>query len=131
MGKHEDGEGRARSRRRERQPAGIRSLRIEELFREEIRSLLEGELTDPRLDGVRVARVELSPDGARARIWYTIMSPEHGADSVDDALARASGYIRSRLCDALAFKRMPELSFRRAPGALAASELAATELEEG
>ena len=132
MTKHEDGEGRARPRRRERQPAGIRSLRIEELFREEIRSLLDGELADPRLDEVQVTRVEMSPDGARARIWYTTMNPEQASDSVDSAFARASGYIRSRLCDALALKRMPELSFRRDPAAaLAAYELADIDSDEG
>jgi ribosome-binding factor A len=121
MGKHEDGEGRSRSKRRERQPAGIRSLRIEELFRQEIRSLLDGELADPRLDGVQVTRVELSPDGARACVWYTTMNSDHSCDSIDSAFARASGYIRSRLCDALSLKRTPELGFRRDPAALAGS----------
>jgi ribosome-binding factor A len=98
--------------------AGFRSLRLEELFREEMNSLLDGEVNDPRLDGVHVTRVELSRDGSRARIWFTKKNAGEGAPSVDEtreAFDRAQGFFRSRLCDALSLKRMPELRFRHDP----------------
>jgi len=54
---------RHRMQRRGTDPgAGIRALRLEQLFREELSSILDGELSDQRFDGVRVTLVELSRD---------------------------------------------------------------------
>ena len=112
---------RHRKQRRSTDPgAGIRALRLEQLFREELNSIFDGELNDQRLDGVRVTLVELSRDGSRARIWYaTIPNMEQAyPHAVQMALERAAGFFRTRLCEALPVKRSPELSFRHDPAAL-------------
>jgi ribosome-binding factor A len=108
--------------------AGIRGLRIEELFREELNSLLDSEIQDPDLVGTRVTAVELSRDGSRARIWFALVS---GAGALDvrnalAAFARAAGFLRSRVCETLVLKRMPELRFRYDPTALVDPEPAET-----
>jgi ribosome-binding factor A len=111
-----------KSRRGVDPSAGIRALRLEQLFREELNSILDGELGDERFDGVRVTVVELSRDGSRARVWYSMTSPNQAAraSGVEAAFTRAAPYIRGRLCDALPLKRSPELSFRHDPAALSA-----------
>jgi ribosome-binding factor A len=109
----------ASSRERSARDAGLRGLRVEELFREELNSILNSEIQDPRLDGIRVTAVELSRDGSRARIWFAFSSDE-GPLGVRNALAafeRATGFLRSRLCETLVLKRMPELRFRHDPTA--------------
>jgi ribosome-binding factor A len=102
--------------------AGIRALRLEQLFREELNSILDGELGDQRFDGVRITHVELSRDGSRARIWYSMTSTFDNSSpgATHAAFAHAAGYFRTRLCDALPLKRAPELSFRHDPAALGA-----------
>jgi ribosome-binding factor A len=115
------GNRRDRKTRRGADPnAGIRALRLEQLFREELNSILDGELGDQRFDGVRITLVELAGDGSRARIWYTMTDTDDPARAraTDAAFARASAYFRTRLCDALPLKRFPELSFRHDPAAL-------------
>jgi ribosome-binding factor A len=99
--------------------AGIRALRLEQLFREELNSIFDGELGDPRFEGVRVTFVELSRDGSRARVWYSLphATEQTRALSTHAALLHASTYFRTRLCDALPLKRSPELSFRHDPAA--------------
>jgi len=124
MGKHR----RARDGARE---AGIRGQRIEELFREELNSIIDCEVTDPRLEGTRVSFVELSQDGSRARVWFSLPRSaaemnEHRLAEVSAALTRAAGFFRGLLCDALPLKRMPELSFRFDP----ATAVEIGELEE-
>ena len=111
-----------KSRRGVDPSAGIRALRLEQLFREELNSILDGELGDERFDGVRVTVVELSRDGSRARIWYSMTPPniQTRARAVEGAFTRASPYFRARLCDALPLKRSPELSFRHDPAAFSA-----------
>jgi len=95
--------------------AGLRSQRLEELFREELNSVLDVEVSDPALDGVRVTRVELSGDGSRARAWFAVDALD--AEPASAALERAGRFLRSRLCDALPVKRIPDLTFRQDPAA--------------
>jgi len=111
-----------RTRRGSDPSAGIRALRLEQLFREELNSILDGELGDDRFDGVRITLVELSRDGSRARIWYAMTTTADDARlrATEAAFARASTYFRTRLSDALPLKRSPELSFRHDPAALSA-----------
>jgi len=122
MGKYRtsrDGEGRG---------AGVRHPRLEELFREELNSILDFEITDPRLEGTRISMVELSRDGSRARVWVAWHAEANAyASSAQSALVlelafeRAAGFFRRRLCEALPLKRMPDLSFRLDPAASAQS----------
>jgi ribosome-binding factor A len=112
--------GKLRNARRGTDPgAGLRVLRLEQLLREELNPILDGELADARFDGVRVTHVELSRDASRARIWYC-MSTSHDATRITQtelAFARAARFMRVRLCDALSLKRTPELTFRYDPAA--------------
>lgn len=122
MGKHRH------ARESSRRDAGIRGLRIEELFREELNSIIDCEVTDPRLEGTRISFVELSSDGSRARVWFSftrsdLENQERRRAEVEAAFTRASGFFRGLLCDALPLKRMPDLSFRFDPvAALETSE---------
>lgn len=113
--------GKLRKARRGTDPgAGLRALRLEQLLREELNSILDGELGDQRFQGVRVTLVELSRDGSRARIWYS-MTSIHDAERIartERAFNRAAPFVRARLCEALPLKRMPELTFRHDPAAL-------------
>jgi len=116
MGKHRtsrDGEGRG---------AGVRHPRLEELFREELNSILDFETTDPRLEGTRISYVELSRDGSRARVWVSLQAESirvARAVELQAAFECAAGFFRGRLCEALPLKRMPDLSFRLDPAASA------------
>jgi ribosome-binding factor A len=122
MGKHRT------SRSGEVRAAGVRHPRLEELFREELNSILDFEITDPRLDGTRISMVELSRDGSRARVWVSFhadtianASCAQSALVLELAFERAAGFFRRRLCEALPLKRMPDLSFRVDPAPSAES----------
>ena len=99
---------------------GFRGQRLEELFREELNSILDSEISDPRLEGTRVTSVELSRDGSRARMWFAMTNDDDGTsiDETQAAFERASGFLRTRLCEALPLKRIPELRFRHDPAAV-------------
>lgn len=129
MGKHRT------SRSDEARGAGVRHPRLEELFREELNSILDFEITDPRLEGTRISMVELSRDGSRARVWVSWdveanananASAAQSALVLELAFERAAGFFRRRLCEALPLKRTPDLTFRLD---LAAAARALNELE--
>lgn len=107
--KHE--QKRNRTQAPEREGGGARTVRLQELIREELNFLLRGEVRDPRLDGVEITMVELSGDCSRARAWFTAEN-EHEAL---DALEGAAGFLRDDLAGSLGLKRTPDLRFRRDP----------------
>ena len=114
----------AKSERRPREgfsrdTTGFRGRRLEELFREELNSVLDFEINDPRLADIRITSVELSRDGARARVFFHSRRELAPLETVH-AFERATGFLRRRLCDALPLKRTPELRF--VPDAMALVE---------
>ena len=107
MGKRREQERRSRNRSAE-VGEGFRTVRLQELIREEVNLMFENEIRDARLDGVFITFVELAADGSCARLWY---SAPDGRDR-DSVLDRAGGFVRTRLAEALGLKRTPELRFR-------------------
>ncbi len=94
-------------------PLPARHLRVQSALFQEVARLFRGELSDPVLEGVAVTSLELTPDGRNARIGFTL-PPEAALDGprpVEDALARASGFIRAQLAQGLDLKRVPHLRF--------------------
>ena len=90
---------------------GTRTVRLQELIREEVNLILRNEVRDPRLDSVVITMVELAGDGSCARLWFT-------ADGDDDrraACEHIAGFLRTQLAESLGLKRTPDLRFRRDP----------------
>ena len=103
------------NKRRDREAGhGARTVRLQELIREELNFLLRGEARDPRLDGVEITMVELSGDGSRARAWFTSKGDRDEGATLE-ALDGAAGFLRDDLAESLGLKRTPDLRFRRDP----------------
>ncbi|HVZ70822.1 MAG TPA: 30S ribosome-binding factor RbfA [Polyangia bacterium] len=92
---------------------GARTVRLQQLIREELNFALKGEARDARLADVEVTMVELSGDGSRARVWFT--TPPENEDDAMRALDGAAGFLRDDLAESLGLKRTPDLRFRRDP----------------
>ena len=111
MGKWNKKNRRERVRDNEQRGDSGRSVRLQDLMRDELNFLLRSEIRDPRLDGVTVTMVELTGDGSCARIWFSAATDD---DQVA-AFERAAGFLRSQLAQSLGGKKTPELRFRRDP----------------
>jgi ribosome-binding factor A len=99
-----------RSRSHEREIGdGTRTVRLQELIREEVNLILRNEVRDPRLDGVVITMVELAGDSSCARLWFTAETDKR------QALEHVAGFLRTELAENLGLKRTPELRFRRDP----------------
>ncbi len=85
--------------------------RLGEALREEIETILEGELGDPRVGLVNVSEVHLAPDSRSARVMVVVQGDEAAAESTMVGLAAATGYVRRELAERLHLRRPPELIF--------------------
>jgi ribosome-binding factor A len=97
-------------RRTAEQLVSIRTQRLEELIREELNFLFDTEVTDPCLEGTHVTRVMLTPDGAKANVFFARDELSSSGDE-HRLLNRVIGFLRYRLGQALDLKRTPELRF--------------------
>ncbi len=82
-----------------------RAQRISEALREELAEIIEYELADPRLGGVTVTRVDVTPDLKHAHV-----SVSPGEQAIE-ALEHARHYLRRELSSRLRLYRVPELHF--------------------
>jgi len=100
---------------RDRQrPEPFRHERVERAILDELRSLLQGEVSDPALGGAWIVDVRLAPDGKNARASYAVRSTGDEADVArvtKEAFSRAAGFLRARIAGSLNLKRTPQLSF--------------------
>jgi ribosome-binding factor A len=85
--------------------------RLGEALREEIETILEGELGDPRIGLANVSEVHLAPDSRSARVMVVVEGNESEANATMEGLQAASGYIRRELAERLHMRRPPELIF--------------------
>ncbi|HVI06938.1 MAG TPA: 30S ribosome-binding factor RbfA [Candidatus Binatia bacterium] len=86
--------------------------RLGEALREEIETLVEGELRDPRIGLVGVTGVHLSEDGRSAQVLVDVDGDDREADRCLEGLEAARDYIRHELASRLQLRRSPELIFR-------------------
>lgn len=86
--------------------------RVGEALREEIETLVEGELADPRIGLVSVTAVHVADDGRSAEVWVNVEGDDTDADQSIEGLEAAREYIRHELIERLHLRRAPELFFR-------------------
>ncbi|HUH62326.1 MAG TPA: 30S ribosome-binding factor RbfA [Terracidiphilus sp.] len=89
--------------------------RVAETLRLEIGTMIEGELSDPRIGNGYVSEVSLNAGGKSARVYVAVDAPEDDIDKAEaDTIAgleAAKGYIRHELKERMGVRHVPELIF--------------------
>jgi ribosome-binding factor A len=86
--------------------------RLSQAIREEIETILEGELADPRIGLASVSQVLMAQDARSARIMVTVAGDEAEAERTLEGLTAAKNYVRHELADRLRLRKPPELYFQ-------------------
>ena len=90
---------------------GKRLDRVNQLIKEEISTLLQRELKDPRLGFVTVTEVDVAKDLRTAKVYVSVLGSETQWQSSLQALESARGFIRSWLLPRLRLRSVPHLTF--------------------
>ncbi len=88
-----------------------RDLVLSEQLRQIISNLLYFEMRDPKLEGITITRVKVSPDLQYADVRFTLMDDQKRADTVIQALNRAKGALKRAVGKRVKLRRTPELRF--------------------
>ena len=92
-----------------------RAERVAETFREELSEIIIYEMTDPRLAGLTVGQVHVTPDMRHA--YVSVLTDAAKEEDALLALESARNYLRRELAARTRLFRLPELHFSaEAPG---------------
>jgi len=91
-----------------------RSDRIADLIKVEISQVLSAEVKDPRVQGITVLNVMLTPDMKKADILISQTNSfnEIDLEELKNGLEKAKGFIRKKLSQNLNLRRIPEIFFK-------------------
>jgi ribosome-binding factor A len=88
-----------------------RSDRVAEQIRRELAEILRLELKDPRVALVTLTDVEVTPDYAHAKVFFTSLAGAEHLDDLRAGLRHASGFMRRELGRRIRIHTLPELHF--------------------
>ena len=87
-----------------------RAQKVGDQIQRELSDIIHRELRDPRVGLVTLTGVEVSPDCAYARVFFTCMDSKH-LPAAKEGLLRATGFLRSQLGRRVKIWTTPELRF--------------------
>jgi ribosome-binding factor A len=90
-----------------------RQRRVSELIHREISKLLMFEARDPRLAGVTITGVAVTPDLLLARIHFTVLGDQTAKKEALAGLEHANGFLRTELARRVRLRFVPELAFEQ------------------
>ena len=90
---------------------GSRPDRVGDQIRAEISDMIARELHDPGLGFVTLTHVRVTPDLQLARVYYTTLGDPTARRNTEQALRRASSFVRRQLGRRLRLRRIPEVEF--------------------
>jgi len=86
-----------------------RSFQIADQIQRDLTELIARELKDPRVGMVTVSAVEVTPDYAHAKVFFSILVGD--PQETEDALNQAAGFLRNHLFKRLHIHTVPTLHF--------------------
>jgi ribosome-binding factor A len=89
-----------------------RGLRVADQIQKDLSELIAYELKDPRIGMVTISEVQLTPDYAHAKVYFTLLKDsKEEIKTTLEGLTRSSGYLRNLLGKRLHIHTLPQLHF--------------------
>jgi ribosome-binding factor A len=86
-----------------------RAFKVADQIQRDLTELIARELKDPRVGMVTIQGVEVTPDYAHAKIYFSVLTGDVVATT--EALNQAAGFLRSGLFKRLHIHTVPTLHF--------------------
>jgi ribosome-binding factor A len=87
-----------------------RGFQIADQIQRDLSELIARELKDPRVGMVTINAVEVTPDYAHAKVFYSILTGD--PEGTQEALSQAAGFLRNGLFKRLHIHTVPTLHFQ-------------------
>ena len=88
-----------------------RKDRVSEQIRRELAELIRSELKDPRVGMISITDVQVTPDYAHAKIFFSSLAGSEHVEGILVGLQNASGFLRRELGKRIRIHTTPQLHF--------------------
>jgi ribosome-binding factor A len=89
-----------------------RSLRVADQIQRDLAEIIAYELKDPRVAMITITEVQVTPDYAHAKVFFTTLpDDETSVQNTLQGLRKASGFIRGQLGRRLTIHTTPDVHF--------------------
>ncbi|RJX32814.1 MAG: 30S ribosome-binding factor RbfA [Oxalobacter sp.] len=89
-----------------------RGLRVADQIQRDLAEIISFELKDPRVSMVTISEVQVTPDYAHAKVYFTTLADDPKVvQATIEGLGKASGFIRAQLGKRLHIHTLPQLNF--------------------
>ena len=88
-----------------------RRLKLQDLLREEISSIILRDIKDPGFGLITILDVAMTEDLKHAKVYYSIYGSDEEKEKTANALKRSKGYIKFLLGERLKLRSMPDIAF--------------------
>ena len=86
-----------------------RGFKVADQIQRDLSELIARELKDPRVGMVTISAVEVTPDYAHAKVFFSLLTGD--AKATEEALNHAAGHLRNGLFKRLHIHTVPTLHF--------------------
>src|SRR5256885_16703227 len=90
-----------------------RLRRVADQIQRELSDLLRAELRDPRVGMITLTGVEISPDLAYAKVFFTTLADAESLTTIEAGLDRDAGVLRGQRRMSLRLRATPEIRFHQ------------------
>lgn len=89
-----------------------RGLRVADQIQKDLSEIIVFELKDPRVGMITITEVQVTPDYAHAKVFFTMLNDDPAAISnTVNGLTQAAGFLRNQLGRRLTIHTLPSLHF--------------------
>jgi ribosome-binding factor A len=89
-----------------------RGLRVADQIQRDLAEIIAYELKDPRVGMITITEVQVTPDYAHAKVFFTtLVDQDEAVQNTLSGLRAASGFIRGQLGRRLTIHTIPEIHF--------------------
>jgi ribosome-binding factor A len=88
-----------------------RKLRVQDLIREEISSIIQRDIKDPGIGFVTILEVKMTEDLKMAKVFCSVYGDDETKTKTLEALKRSKGYMRFLLGKRIKLRYTPEIIF--------------------
>ncbi|MBI3229366.1 MAG: 30S ribosome-binding factor RbfA [Burkholderiales bacterium] len=89
-----------------------RGLRVADQIQRDLSELIHSELKDPRVGMITLTEVQLTPDYAHAKVYFTtLVDDPKGVQQTLEGLLKSAGFLRNQLGKRLHIHTLPQLHF--------------------
>ena len=89
-----------------------RGIRVADQVQRDLAEIIAYELKDPRVGMITITEVQVTPDYAHAKVYFTtLVDNDEAVENTLSGLHKAAGFIRGQLGRRLTIHTIPELHF--------------------